>query len=349
MRKFDYSFLRFGVIPAKFMELAVGIGELKAVAADRKRVYKDAFAELEKIAKVQSIKSSNAIEGIVTSDSRINEIVNRSSAPLNHDEAEIAGYRDALNLIHNNYAKLDLCEKDILMLHSTLLSYTTLNYRGKYKAMDNVIMQVDADGNRSVRFCPTSAEETPKAMEQWWLAYVEARQDSGISPLLLIPCVILDFLCIHPFSDGNGRMSRLLSLLLLYKEGYDVVKYISYEEQINKYKDLYYEALRVSSIRWETSENDYFAFAENFIFTLLRCYRELDMRFSVVNGKKIPKNKRIEETLKNSITPLSKLEICKVLPDVSPSTVESVLGQMVRKGIITKIGTGRNTKYIYNN
>ncbi|MCM1236103.1 MAG: Fic family protein [Ruminococcus flavefaciens] len=348
MRKFDYSFLRNGAIPAKFMGLAAGIGEMKAVAADRKRVYTDAFEELEKIAKVQSVKSSNAIEGIITSDSRIQEIVNHSSAPLNHDEAEIAGYRDALNRIHSDFRRLDLSEKDILSLHSTLLSYTTHHYGGRFKETDNVIMEIDATGNRRVRFRPTSAEETPVAIEQWILAYLEARQDSGINPLLLIPCVILDFLCIHPFSDGNGRMSRLLSLLLLYKEGYDVVKYISYEEQINKYKDLYYESLRISSIGWDRNENDYFAFAENFIFTLLRCYRELDMRFSVVNGKKLPKNKRIEETLKNSITPLSKADLCKVLPDVSPSTVESVLGQLVRKGFAVKIGTSRNTRYIYN-
>lgn len=348
MRRFDYSFLKNGTVPAKFIDLSLSIGELKNLAADRKRIYTDAFAELEKIAKVQSVKSSNAIEGIITSDSRIQEIVNQSSAPLNHDEAEIAGYRDALNLIHTDYKRLDLCEKDILSLHSTLLSYTNYQYSGKYKQTNNVILEIDAQGNRHVRFRPTTAEETPQAMEQWYLAYVAARQDAGINPLLLIPCVILDFLCIHPFSDGNGRMSRLLSLLLLYKESYDVVKYISYEEQINKYKDLYYEALRISSIGWETNENDYFAFAENFIFTLLRCYKELDMRFSVVNGKKLPKNKRIEETLKNSLLPLSKTDICKALPDVSPTTVESVLGQLVRNGTVTKIGASRNTKYIYN-
>ncbi len=142
-------------------------------------------------------------------------------------------------------------------------------------------------------------------------------------------------------------MSRLLSLLLLYKEGYDIVKYISYEEQINKYKDLYYEALRISSKGWDLNENDYFAFVENFIFMLLRCYRELDMRFSVVNGKKLSKTNRIEETLKNSITPLSKADIYKVLPDVSVTTIESVLGKLVKSGVVEKIGTSRNTRYIY--
>lgn len=246
-----------------------------------------------------------------------------------------------------NYKTLDFSENTILSLHSMLLSYTNYQYDGKYKDTDNVILEIDANGNRSVRFYPTPASETPKAMEQLYFAYLSAKQDYGINPLLLIPCVILDFLCIHPFSDGNGRMSRLLSLLLLYKEGYDVVKYISYEEQINKYKDLYYEALRISSKGWDLNENDYFAFVENFIFMLLRCYRELDMRFSVVNGKKLSKTNRIEETLKNSITPLSKADIYKVLPDVSVTTIESVLGKLVKSGVVEKIGTSRNTRYIY--
>lgn len=347
MHKFDYSFLKNTNIPSKFITLSLSIGELKNKALDSQRIYTDAFNELEKIAKVQSVKSSNAIEGIITSDNRIQEIVNKNSAPLNHDEAEIAGYRDALNLIHMNYKTLDFSENTILSLHSMLLSYTNYQYGGKYKDTDNVILEIDANGNRSVRFCSTPASETPKAMEQLYFAYLSAKQDYGINPLLLIPCVILDFLCIHPFLDGNGRMSRLLSLLLLYKEGYDVVKYISYEEQINKYKDLYYEALRISSKGWDLNENDYFAFVENFIFMLLRCYRELDMRFSVVNGKKLSKTNRIEETLKNSITPLSKADIYKVLPDVSVTTIESVLGKLVKSGVVEKIGTSRNTRYIY--
>ncbi len=347
MHKFDYTFLKNCNVPSKFLDYFLSIGEQKAIASGRKNNYPDAFSELEKIATVQSVKHSNAIEGIVTSDGRIQEIVNNSSAPLNHNEAEIAGYRDALNLIHSEYKTLDLSKEDVLKLPSTMFSYTDYRYGGRYKETDNVIMEVDGQGNRRVRFRPTLAKDTPQAMEQWYLAYVDARQDSGINSLLLLPCVIFDFLCIHPFSDGNGRMSRLLSLLLLYKEGYDVVKYISYEEQINKHKDLYYEALRISSENWETNENDYFAFAENFIFTLLCCYKELDIRFSVVNSGNLPKNKMIEETLKNSILPLSKSDICKALPDVSPTTVESVLGKLVKNGTITKTGAGRSTRYIY--
>jgi hypothetical protein len=183
-------------------------------------------------------------------------------------------------------------------------------------------------------------------MEQLTLAYLEARDDSEINQLLLIPCVILDFLCIHPFRDGNGRMSRLLSLLLLYKNGFDAGKYVSFEEQINKYKGIYYDALKQSSIRWESNKNDYYPFMQNFLSTLYLCYKELDMRFSVVNSGRISKKKQIEGTIMNSLTPLSKNDICKILPEVSPTTVEKVLGDMVSAGRIEKIGIARNTRYL---
>lgn len=346
MRKFDYSFLNNGMLPANLVNITSGIAELKTMAGVRKEEYAQVFTELESVARVQSIKSSNAIEGIVTSDERIAEIVERSSAPLNHNEAEIAGYRDALNEIHLEYENMDFRQSDILRLHEMMMGFTGYEYGGKYKTDDNVIMEVDADGNRRVRFRPTSARETPSAMEQLELAYMDARANANVNQLLLIPCVILDFLCIHPFRDGNGRMSRLLSLLLLYKNGFDAGKYISFEEQINNSKAYYYEALRQSSIGWETNENSYFPFIENFLSTLYMCYKELDKRFAVVHGKKVTKKARVEAAVLNSLTPLSKAEICKILPDISPTTVETVIGQMVKSGSLRKIGAGRSTRYI---
>lgn len=241
---------------------------------------------------------------------------------------------------------IDFRQSDILRLHEMMMSFAGYEYGGQYKTDDNVILEIDADGNRRVRFRPTPASETPKAMEQLELAYLDARSDANINQLLLIPCVILDFLCIHPFRDGNGRMSRLLSLLLLYKNGFDAGKYVSFEEQINNYKAYYYEALRQSSVGWETNENSYFPFIENFLSTLYMCYKELDKRFAVVHGKKITKKARVEATVLNSLTPLSKAEICKILPDVSPTTVEAVLGAMVKTGSIKRIGAGRTTRYI---
>ncbi len=346
MRKFDYSFLKDGLLPPGILNLTANISSLKAMAGIRKVKYAKVFSELESIARVQSIKSSNAIEGIVTSDERIRAIVNQDSAPLNHDEAEIAGYRDALAEIHLGYDRIGLSKRDILRLHEIMMSLTGYSFGGIYKTEDNVILEIDTRGNRKVRFRPTPADETEEAMEQLELAYIDARDDVRINQLLLIPCVILDFLCIHPFRDGNGRMSRLLSLLLLYKNGFDAGKYISFEEQINNYKTHYYEALRKSSNGWEANENSYFPFIENFLSTLNMCYIELDKRFNIVDGKLITKKARIEATVMNSLIPISKADICKILPDISPTTIESVLGEMIKQGTIERTGNGRASKYI---
>jgi Fic family protein len=345
MKYFDYSFLEHGMLPAGFVSVVGSISELRERGNALKVIYPDVFTRLESIAKVQSVKGSNEIEGIVTSEQRINEIVNQNSAPLNHNEAEIAGYRDALALIHSDYAALDVRERDILRLHEIMLSYSP-NGGGRYKDSDNVIMEIDASGARRIRFAPTPAAETADTMEQLILAYMDARDNSAVNRLLLIPCFILDFLCVHPFADGNGRISRLLSLLLMYKNGFDAGRYISFEEQINLDKAGYYKSLKDSSDGWHTEANSYFPFIESFVATLLMCYKELDKRFAVVHSGKTSKRKRIEATVLNSLLPISKREVCYILPDVSPTTVEAVIASMVKSGAILKIGSARNTKYV---
>lgn len=346
MKKFDYSFLKSCLLPANLINFTGTIYALKTCTRIRKDKYERIFTELEKIAIVQSVKSSNAIEGIVTSDERIDEIVNQNSEPLNHNENEIAGYKDALNEIHLHYDDIEFNENSVLRLHEIMMNYTGSDDAGRYKTNNNYIIEEDNKGDKKIRFKPLDAKETPGAMEQLLLAYHDACNNSNINQLLLIPCVILDFLCIHPFRDGNGRMSRLLTILLLYKNGFDVGKYISFEEQINNNKASYYEALRLSSINWEENKHSYIPFIENFVVTLYMCYKELDKRFSVVNSNKITKKARIEATVLNNLTPISKAEICKILPDVSATTVEAVLGKMVKESKILIIGSGRNTKYI---
>lgn len=346
MHRFDYSFLDNGMLPAGLLNITTDIYTLRAMSWSRKDQFSDVFTELAYIAKVQSVKSSNAIEGIVTTDERINEIVNGNSAPLNHSEQEIAGYRDALAEVHTGYADMDFRQADILRLHAIMMNIAGYSYAGKYKEFDNDIIEEDKDGRRRVRFHPTSAADTPDAMEQLALAYQEARDNPNINQLLLIPCVILDFLCIHPFRDGNGRISRLLSLLLLYRNGFDAGKYISFEEQINFRKGNYYAALKRSSDGWHDNQSDYSAFIMEFLTTLYLCYKELDKRFAVVGSRKVTKQARVEATVLNSLTPVSKADIGKILPDVSATTIEAVLGQMVRDGQIRKIGSGRGTRYV---
>ena len=346
MRRFDYSFLRNIKVPVNFMTFTNAIYTLKNLEEEKKNIYPDIFTALQKIAIVQSVKGSNEIEGIVTTDKRIEEIVNQSSAPLNHNEQEILGYKNALNLIHSDSDKMSLNEDLILNLHKILLEKIEVSYGGSYKTEDNIIRESYKDGTSFVRWVLVSSQDTPKAMKELILAYMEARDDSLIDGLLLIPCVILDFLCIHPFRDGNGRISRLLTLFLLYKSGFDISKYISFEEQINKMKGNYYEALKRSSIGWHDNQNDYIPFIENFLYTLYLCYKELDKRFLTLGTKKVSKKKRVESAIMNSFLPISKKELQALLPDISLTTIEAVLASMLNDGKIKKIGSTKNAKYI---
>jgi Fic family protein len=345
MHRFDYSFLRDALVPAGVLSQTSAISELRVRQSDRLSRYESVFAALESVAKVESVKGSNAIEGIVTSDQRLEAIVNRASEPLNHDEAEIAGYRDALAVIHANAGTLDISETTIRELHRLIFSYTAVN-GGEYKPRDNYVMDILPSGERRIRFTPVSAADTPRAMQQLVLAYWDAAADPAISPLLLIGCFIVDFLCIHPFLDGNGRMSRLLALLLLYRNGYDAGKYIALEQQVNDAKWLYYDALGEASLDWHDNAGDYFAFVKYFLSVLLASYRELDARFAVVNTKSVNKRGRIEATVLNSLTPVHKRDIARIVPDASITTIEAVLAQMVRQGVIIKTGAGPATAYI---
>lgn len=346
MKRFDYSFLRNIKVPVSFLSFTNAIYSLRKMQDEKKRLYPDIFTSLQSLAIVQSIKSSNEIEGIVTTDKRIEEIVNQNSAPLNHNEQEIAGYRDVLKLIHERNEEMSLTEELVLNFHKILMQNVDNDNCGQYKKEDNIIRVTYSDGTSGIRWIPTSAKDTPKAMEQLYIAYMDARDDSTIDQLLLIPCVILDFLCIHPFRDGNGRISRLISLLLLYKNGFDISRYISFEEQINTMKNRYYESLKQSSIGWHDNTNDYIPFIENFLYTLYLCYKELDKRFLTLGSKKVKKKERIEKAITNAFLPISKKELHELYPDISITTIEEVLSSMVRNGIIVKVGTAKNIKYI---
>ena len=346
MHIFSYDFLKDELLPSQLVTLAANVSSLKAASAFRREKHEDAYSDLELLAKIESVRASNAIEGIVTTDARIREIVAEGGAPQNHTEAEIAGYRDVLNEIHTNAAAHDFRESDIRSFHAQMMRLADLSADGSYKTDDNVIAERMPDGRRVVRFQPTPAVETPEAMQQLVLAYQEARDDVAINKLLLIPCVILDFLCVHPFRDGNGRLSRLLSLLLLYRNGFDAGRYVSFEGIINAHKAEYYQALKDSSVGWNENQPRYVPFIVNFLTTLYGCYSELDRRFASVNAKRVTKKSRIKATVLNSLTPISKSEICGILPDVSPTTVEAVLGELVREKRVRILGAARATRYL---
>ena len=347
MRKYDYSFLKKD-IPGNIVGLTGIIADLKRKEEFRKLQYSDTFESLRKKAIIESVKGSNAIEGIVTTDSRIREIV-AGATPITHDELEISGYKDALNLIHTEYSNLEIEEDTICMFHKMIEEHTNTDAAGIYKKNNNFIMEYNPDGTRRVRFKPISARETKSAMEQLILSFYEARQDSEIAPLLLIPCFIVDFLCIHPFHDGNGRVSRLLTVLLLYSFGYDIVRYISFEGQVNKYKESYYAALEQSSVSWHEASNDYVPFIVTLLQILYRCFKDLDESFMEISLKKAKKSERVESILMSAIVPVSKQDIAEKVPDISIKTIELVLSKMVKENKITKIGSYKDARYMRKN
>lgn len=344
MRRFDYSFLRGLTVDMDVLRTVSNIEALRERDGFRIQSFPSTYSAMEQAARMQSVFGSNAIEGIFTTDDRLKQICMKKIEPRGHDEREIAGYRDALDLIHIEHADMRLDIDTVRQLHRMIQSYAD-DEGGEWKRTDNFIGHINDDGTIEVRFEPVPAEDTPAAMEQLILAYRMARQDSGISRLLLIPCFILDFLCIHPFMDGNGRTSRLLSLLMLYGEGYNVGMYVSFESMIYRNRPDYYGSLSRSSKGWHENSNDYMPFIRNFLDTLFLCYKELDRRFATAVGAKPNKTSRVEYAVLNSLLPVSKRELCENLPDISGPMISNVLGRLVREGKIEKIGSGTATRY----
>lgn len=308
----------------------------------------DILTELLEIAKIQSTEASNEIEGIITTSDRLKKIVRDKTMPESRSEKEIAGYRDVLSTIHSSYDYIPPKPSIILQLHRDLYKFSGKNIGGNYKSNDNVIAEKHADGTTSVRFQPVSAWETPEAIKQLCEAYETALSDAEMDPLILIPIFILDFLCIHPFNDGNGRMSRLLTLLLLYRAGYIVGKYISIEKIIADSKETYYEVLQESSYDWHDNENDYAPFVRYLLGVILAAYREFSSRVALLTNRNFSKPDRIRELIKNTLGQITKSEIMEKCPDISQITVQRALADMVENGEIIKIGGGRYTKYIWN-
>ena len=310
---------------------------------------KDTLETLLKVARIQSTSSSNKIEGIYTTDKRINEIVNQKVEPKNRNEEEIAGYRDVLTLIHENYNFIDINQNTILQLHRDLYKYTGYSYGGKFKNSQNFIEEENENGKKKIRFTPLSPIETPIAIEDLCKNYNNLVNNELCDLLVLIPIFILDFLSIHPFNDGNGRMSRLLTLLLLYKANYMVGKYISIEKIIEETKDSYYDTLEKSSINWYNNENDYSYFVEYYLGIILNAYKEFDSKISIIENKKITAYDRIIDIFKNNIIPIDKAFVTNKCPDLSETTIERILNKLLKEDNIVKISGGRYTKYKWNN
>lgn len=348
MRIFDYTTIPVELLTHELMNLVSAIHEYKGKQDLFIEAKPDVLQAMLEIAKIQSTGASNRIEGIYTSDERLAAIVKSKAEPRNRSEQEIAGYREVLSLIHDSYDYMTPRTNVILQLHRDLYQFNPASFGGNFKNSDNVIAEMDSSGQSRVRFRPLSAFETPDAVERLTNTFVEAVRVEKVDPLLLIPMFILDFLCIHPFNDGNGRMSRLLTLLLLYRSGYIVGKYVSIEMIIEQTKETYYEVLQESSAGWHEGENAYLPFVKYYLEVILSAYKDFSTRVELMQDRSLSKPDRIRRIFANSLQKLSKNMILEKFPDISTSTVEMTLAALVKEGYIIKVGAGKNTTYIRN-
>ena len=349
MRKFNYNNFPQELLNIDIMNLVSKIHEFKGKEELFIAAKPDILKSMCEIAKIQSTGASNRIEGIYTSDERLEAIVMDKTTPKNRCEREIAGYREVLNTIHENYSFITPSVNIILQMHRDLYRFSASDTGGSFKNSDNIIAEIDNKGNTLVRFRPVTAFETPMALESLVQTFCESLNKTKYDPLILISMFILDFLCIHPFNDGNGRISRLLTLLLLYKSDYIVGKYISIEKIIEFTKESYYVALEESSKNWHESKNTYLPFVKYNLEIILGAYRDFSSRVEHLKNKPLPKSERIKLLFDNTLKKLSKKDIKEQCPDISISMIEAVLHNLLECKYIIKTGAGKNTSYVKNN
>ena len=348
MRNYDYSIKWQSLLTQDIVALLTQIHELKGRQNLLLTAKADNLTQLLEIAKIQSTEASNKIEGIFTSGERLKKLVKDKTSPLNRDEEEIAGYRDALATIHESHNYIPPRTSMILQLHRDLYKFSGLSFGGKYKNANNLIEEELTDGSKKIRFEPVEAWETPRAMEALCEAYEEVINMEKVDFLIVIPMFILDFLCIHPFSDGNGRMSRLLTLLLLYRADYLVGKYISIEKLIEKSKETYYEVLEQSSNNWHEENNNYEPFVKYMLGIIVAAYRDFSERTDIIISKGVSKPNRIRDIIQNTLGKITKQEILEKCPDISMITVQRTLSDLYKNGDILKQSGGRYTTYTWN-
>lgn len=346
MRSFDYIKTPEQLLKPEIVQMIGSIHEHKGKQELFLEANIDELKTLLEVALIQSTGASNRIEGIYTTEKRLEELVSQKAEPRNRSEQEISGYREVLATIHESYEYINPRPNIILQLHRDLYSYSGGNVGGNYKNSDNVIAETDAEGHQKARFIPVPAFQTSEAMNELCTNFLEAWESDRIDKLILIPMFILDFLCIHPFNDGNGRMSRLLTLLLFYKAGYIVGKYVSVEMLIEKTKETYYEALQESSSGWHENENSYEPFVKYYLGIILKAYSEFEGRVEHLKNRNLSKPDRIKAVIDNKVGKITKKEIMEFCPDISKVTVERTLTELVKSGYIEKVGAGPATGYV---
>lgn len=346
MRNFDYIKTPEKLLTPEIVQMIASIHEHKGKQELFLEANIDELKTLLEVAFIQSTGASNRIEGIFTSDKRLEELVNQKAEPRNRSEQEITGYREVLATIHESYEYITPKPNIILQLHRDLYSYSQGANGGSYKNSDNIIAETNPEGQQKARFIPVPAFQTSETMNELCNKFLEAWNAGRMDKLLLIPIFILDFLCIHPFNGGNGRMSRLLTLLLFYKAGYIVGKYVSMEMLIEKTKETYYEALQGSSVGWHENRNSYESFVKYYLGILLKAYNEFESRVEYLRNRSISKPERIKAVIDKKVGKITKKEIMELCPDISKVTIERTLTDLVKNEYIAKVGAGPSTAYV---
>ena len=345
MREFNYSELKNQKWDSDILSL---IASIYKEMGKQEMYLKQRPEELEKlveIAKVQSTEASNAIEGIVTTNTRIRQLVEEKTTPRNRNEQEIAGYRDVLSIIHESFDDISITQNYILQLHRTLYRYMNNPMGGRTKQVQNYISATYPDGHVETLFTPLAPYETPIALDKICEEYNRVIGNMEAEPLLVIPLFIHDFLCIHPFNDGNGRMSRLLTTLLLYRNGFFVGEYISLEAKIAQNKDLYYDALAKAQVGWHDGKEDVVPFIKYLLGTILAAYKDFEDRFALVETK-LSALEMVRRATLSKIGRFTKQDIRELCPSLSISSIEGSLRKLVTQGEIKREGAGKNTYYL---
>lgn len=348
MREFNYATLPERFFAADITKLLLEIREFKGKQQLWAELQPQVLDSLMDVARVESIGASNRIEGIATTERRLQGLVLHTTEPHGRDEQEIAGYRDVLTLIHEQHDYIGVTPNVILQLHRDLMRHTSFSFGGHWKDSDNAIVGISETGERYVRFRPTSALAAPDAMERLCATYCEAISLDRYDALLLAMRFVFDFLCIHPFNDGNGRMSRLLTVLLMERAGYSVGRYVSIERLIEDNKQLYYESLAASSTGWDENANDETPFVRFMLGVVLAAYRDLSDRMVTVSSGsgKLSKAQRVADVFDRRLGRITKEDIRKECPDISDITIERALKQLIDEGRIAKVGAGRASAYV---
>ncbi len=344
MREFNYSLIADIKWDSEILGLVAAIYKEAGKQELYLRQRPDELNKLIEIAKIQSTEASNAIEGIVTTNARIKQLVREKTTPRNRDEQEIAGYRDALNIIHESFDVIPITRNYILQLHKIMYSHMNNPWAGRTKTVQNYISATYPDGHSEILFTPLDPFETPEAIDRICEEYNRVIGNNELEPLIAIPVFIHDFLCIHPFNDGNGRMSRLLTTLLLYRNRFYVGKYISLEAKINKNKDLYYEALSQSQQGWHEGNDDQVPFIKYLLGTILAAYKDFEERVEIVEVKRSALE-MVQIASRQRIGRFTKQEIMELCPTLSISSVELALRKMVASGELIREGSGNKIEY----